>query len=137
MMPLGLELVACASALPFVVDTWLRTYRTLYRVRGLDRARWCQGQRAVVRDLVPLVRLAVRPPAPHTVHAWVCGSPGVLHYVYVARELRRHGIGRALVEAACGTSGVVSHMMPHDSKAPFVGFTYDPFALHDALRKAA
>lgn len=136
-MPLGLELFASAEALPFVVATWLRTYRALYRVRGLAPARWYQGQRAIARDLLPLVQVAVRAPAPHTVHAWACGSPGVLHYVYVARELRRHGIGRALVEAVSGTSGVCSHLMPHGVAGPFKGFTYDPFALHDALRKAA
>jgi len=79
----------------------------------------------------------VRPSAPHTVHAWACGEPGILHYVYVARELRRHGIGRALIEAVAGTSGSVTHQVPGEARHAFRGFTYDPFALFDALRKAA
>jgi GNAT superfamily N-acetyltransferase len=137
MIPLGLELRTSAAAWPFVIETWLRTYRRIFRVRGLDRARWYEGQRDVALGLVHLVRVAVRPSAPHTVHAWVCGEPGTLHYVYVAHALRRHGVGRALIETIVGAEGRVSHCLPHESRSAFRGLVHDPFALFDALRKAA
>lgn len=140
MIPLGLELAAAVPELPgcaFVIETWLRTYRRLYRVPGLSSARWYAGQRAIICELLPLVCLALRRSAPNTVHAWACGSPGVLHYVYVAEPLRRHGVGRALVEAVAGPHGVATHVLPREAKSAFAGFAYDPFALHAALRKAA
>lgn len=136
MIPCGLELASGTVHRPFIIDTWLRTYRRIFRVAGLDRERWYEGQREVILDLLPLVQVALRPAAPHTVHAWVCGVPGMLHYVYVARELRRHGIGRALVEACAGDSGTVSHCRPREAASVFRGFVYDPFALYTFLRKA-
>lgn len=63
----------------------------------------------------------------YTIHAWVCGlpgkaqvfgtgeadgRPGYLWHVYVPPSLRHRGIGRLLVEKACGTSYMVSKPWP-------------------------
>lgn len=118
-----------------VLDSWLRTYRRLFHVRGLSPLEWYAGQRAIAMRLLEDVWCAVRPESPETIHGWVCGEEGVLHYVYVPAELRRRGIGRALVLALAGERGVVTHRPP-SSKA-LSGFVYNPFALARTLMEAA
>lgn len=133
MIPIALPnrphvLVTCPAP-AFVYATWLRSYRRMF-TGELGALPWFEAQRRIVTDLMPLVHCMVSPAAPQTIHAWVCGSPGVLHYAYVPRELRGNGIGRDLVKAVAGDAGVHTHL-----RATFKGFeSYDPHALADALR---
>ena len=125
-----LELVACPAP-EFVYGTWLRSYRKAFAGEP-DAPAWFDSQRAIVADLMPLVRCLVASTSPKTIHAWVCATPGVLHYVYVPRDLRGNKIGRHLVAAVAGEKGVHTHL-----RAPYNGFeTYDPHALADALRSS-
>lgn len=39
---------------------------------------------------------------PTTIHGWACGTEGLLHYVYVPRELRCLGVGRELISRVVG-----------------------------------
>jgi GNAT superfamily N-acetyltransferase len=116
----------------FVVSTWLRSYRRLERTPGLTLTERDRAHRAVITPLLDHVWLAVRPEAPTTVHAWVCGELFRLHYVYVPPDLRGHGIARWMVGEICGGHGVASHR----SRKPFEGFPYSPFALAEAMRTA-
>lgn len=120
----------------YVLDTWLRQYQRIAELSldELDR------HRRIAVDLFPLVRCAIDPGAPNTIHGWVCASPGRLHFVYVPSTLRREGIARWLVATTAGESGVATHRRPKQPKElrnVFPGFIYDPYALIDAVREQA
>jgi GNAT superfamily N-acetyltransferase len=117
-----------------VLESWLRSYRRLYKVPGLSPLEWYAGQRAIATRLLPDVWAAYRPEAPNTIHGWACGEAGVLHYVYVPADLRGRGIGGELVRAVCGERGVITHQPPRTRA--LAGFVYNPFALFRALENA-
>jgi hypothetical protein len=45
------------------------------------------------------------PTHPSVIHGWAAGKNGVLHYVWVARELWGHGLAKALIGELLGTYG--------------------------------
>lgn len=62
-----------------------------------------------------------------SIHGWVCGKPGLLHYVYVPTELRNSGIGSALV---LGQSGVrPQYSRESDWLKLKIKGTYNPYRL--------
>lgn len=119
----------------YVASSWCASYRRVAPHR-MPVGLWGEGQRRIIRDLAPLTVALVAPDAPHTIHAWVCASPGVLHYVFVALELRRLGIAKALVEATAGRTGHYTHHKPKELAKAFGGFSFNPYALTDAVRRA-
>lgn len=119
----------------YIASSWCATYRRIAPL-GMPVGLWAEGQRRIIRDLEPCTVALVTPDAPHTIHAWVCASPGVLHYVYVAQPLRRLGIAKALVEATAGRTGSFTHHKPKELARAFSGFSWNPYALTDAVRRA-
>lgn len=130
----GLELVA-PPVPEYVASSWCSTYRRIAPLH-MPTGLWVEGQRRIIRDLAPLTLALVAPSAPHTIQAWICASPGVVHYVFVGLELRRLGIARALVNTVAGRSGHYTHHKPKFLARAFAGFTFNPFALTDAVRRA-
>lgn len=123
----------------YVYSTWLRSYRQMH-IECVPADEWFEGQRRVIRDLMPMVQVAAVAGASTTAHGWICGTKGVVHYAYVPIELRRKGLAKALVEAVAGASGVHTHRKPNlrnlNLRRAFGGFRYDLFALTDAVRAA-
>jgi hypothetical protein len=119
----------------YVTSSWCASYRRIAS-HHMPVGLWGEGQRRIIRDLAPQTLALVAPAAPHTIQAWVCASPGVLHYVFVGLELRRLGIAKALVEATAGRTGHFTHHKPKELAKAFAGFTFNPYALTDAVRRA-
>jgi hypothetical protein len=119
-----------------IYSSWLRSYRSVVP-KDSHPERWFASHRRVVEDLYPLVRCAISPSAPSTVHGWVCGEPYLLHWVFVPVDLRRMGVGTALVRAVCGDQGILSHLRPKGLAGFAPSFGHDPYALVDAVRRAA
>lgn len=94
----------------FVYDSWLRSLADECEVDRNDAS----AVRAFKRQMRPgLEKILTRPEATTMVACaradenqlmgWACGeAPGVLHFVYVAKDWRGKGIGRAL----CGALGL-------------------------------
>jgi len=61
-----------------------------------------------------------------TVHAWACGSDGVLHYAYVPPELRGKGLARRLISLVLGS---YPERIPITHSWPFASTRY----VHTAL----
>lgn len=119
----------------YVSSSWCATYRRI-APNHMPVGLWADGQRRIIRDLEPLTLALVTPDAPNTIQAWVCASPGVLHYVFVGLELRGVGIAKALVGAVAGRTGHYTHHKPKHLSKAFGGFQFNPYALTDAVRRA-
>lgn len=123
-LPDGTELLARAATpgdVPFIVDTWARSYRdalaALAGASDLDELPGRAGQaltdalyvriRATVQRVPVLV--AVSPEAPEAVLGYVVQEVGPrgpsVHYVYVAHPVRRLGVARGLLEVAHAHGG--------------------------------
>jgi hypothetical protein len=93
------------SDMPFILSSWLRSYRKASPVSGPV---YYVGQEAVIRRL--LVRssivLACNPEDPSTVLGYVVfervPSGGLVHYVYVKELVRRCGLAARLLSEVPG-----------------------------------
>lgn len=104
-MPEGLSLrIATSDDRARITKDWLVSYR--------DRSRctadvYFREHRKIIDRLYPLVRVLHR--AGTEIHGWICGEPGLIHFVCVPSELRRHGFARAMVAAVGGAGGEHTH----------------------------
>lgn len=124
----------------YVYSTWLGTYRKIWPGRVRSEL-WDDGQRAIVRDLMPMVRALVVPEAPNTIQAWICGRPGVVHYVFVAFPFRRMGFAATLIDHVCGKPQrgdpvFHTHYKGRELAKAFGMLQYNPFPLFDDVRSA-
>lgn len=118
----------------YVASSWCSSYRRIAPL-GMPVGLWSEAQRRIIRDLEAQTVALVDPSAPNTIQAWICASPGVVHFVFVGLELRRLGIAKALVDAVAGRSGHYTHHKPKELAKAFAGFTFNPYALVDAVRR--
>lgn len=112
----------------YVFGTWLNGYR--HAMRHVEHGAYFAGQRRRIRQLWPDVHVLCRAVAPDSIYAWVCGRPGVLHYVYILPELQRRGLARALVTEICGEEVDMTHRWPW-SKSPR-GWRPNEYRLEDS-----
>lgn len=113
----------------FVVATWARSAR--YGLRVPERFR------LVDRILDDGARVLVMATDERTVHAWLACDVDIMHYVYVAPELRRNGLASALINEAFGSEGPAFITHPPYFLAPrcFAKTKLNPYLL--AMPKAA
>lgn len=110
----GTELLlrpATATDRAFIFATWMRSYWQT-KSSSVAYEQYHRRQPARIERLWPSSTIACREAKPDTIHAWVCGSPGALHYVYVPPDLREKGLARKLVRAVCGSELAFSHEWP-------------------------
>jgi GNAT superfamily N-acetyltransferase len=96
---------AVEADIGYVRGTWGQSY--MMRLSGREK-RLLPKTWPIWRELDAILRtrpiIIVLPGSGDTVHAWACAAPGVvLHYAYVPKDLRGHGIGRMLITAAFGS----------------------------------
>lgn len=122
-LPFAVEIVAAPEDLRrLVAASWLASYRTAPEVRDMADDVYDAYMRARVSRLLDRSRV-VAALADGVAIGWACGeraSTGraVLHYAYVKRAYRQHGLGARLLDAmrtACGAddrAGVYTHRRP-------------------------
>jgi GNAT superfamily N-acetyltransferase len=83
---------------PFVVDSWLQSYRASAIARDAGRA-YLHDMKWIVRAWLARAALLVAcdPEQPGAIWGWAVTRDAVLFYVYVRQEFRRQGIARALL----------------------------------------
>lgn len=97
----------------FVFATWMRSYRQTQHL--VEYESYHRGQVRRVERLWDRARIICREPSPDTIHGWVCGDTGLLHYVYVPPDLRGRGLAREVVRAVCGPKLEFTHRWPFDT----------------------
>lgn len=111
----------------YILATWVRSYAPQLRkwLGSVPEEEGLQAEKLWDQSLV------VTDDDGFTVHAWVCGSPGLLHYVYVPPELRRKGVAEALIKHLCGHTYEYGRPWPY-KKEPNGG-KYNPYILGRGL----
>lgn len=110
----------------FILATWVKSYLPTLR-KWLGTAASLEEEVQQAETLWEQTVICGSESDDFTVHAWACGSPGVLHYVYVPPELRRKGIASALIRHVCGHTFQYGRPWPY-KKGP-TGGTYNPYLL--------
>lgn len=100
---------AKALDLPFVADSWRRSYEDAPSAKAPSLAEYIRTQRRVIETCLASsdTTIAHWPGDPDHILGWVSHRPGVVHYVFVKQVYRRRGLGRALLEHAAGRDGTV------------------------------
>lgn len=82
------------SDLPWIVSTWINSYRREATRRGVDVDCYNAAQRRTIEGLLPntLVVVACDPADPEQTFGWACVKEDVVHYVFVKDAFRRSGI---------------------------------------------
>lgn len=116
----------------FILATWVKSYQSVLRKwLGAENLREFSAMEAKQAEtLWGRTCIVGAPDDDFVVHAWVCGSPGRLDYVYVPPELRGKGVARALIHHVCGYTFEYGRPWPF-RKAPSGG-TYNPYLLGNA-----
>jgi GNAT superfamily N-acetyltransferase len=110
----------------FILATWVKSYLPTLR-KWLGDSKALTLAEASCAETLWEQTLIVTSEDGFTVHAWVAGQPGVLHYVYVPPDLRGKGIARALIQHVCGHTFEYGRPWPF-KKAPNGG-SYNPYLL--------
>lgn len=111
----------------FVFATWMRSYRQTKSSVEYEQYHRCQVRR--VERLWDTAHVVCREQAPETIHAWICGGPGLLHYVYVPPALRRRKLARTVITAHCGHLVQTSHEWPFPALPQ--GWRHNEYLLED------
>lgn len=99
---------AVAEDVPFLYDTWLRSYRDGSRTaKQVNGKLYFDSQRKVIDRIISTpgcsTLVAVNPSDHGQIFGWLCGEALqqsiVLHYGYVKSTFRKHGVFGALVRA--------------------------------------
>lgn len=106
-----------------IMRDWLMSYRDRTRCE-LDV--FFREHRKVVNRLLTHVQILHR--VGSEVHGWICGWPGIVHYVYVPTELRRNGLAREMVLAVAGVAGEHTHRRM-SGLTGFSGWSYNPYRI--------
>lgn len=118
---------ATDADLPFVFDSWRRSYGDAEFARSPDLATYIRTQRAVIEQALGTSRVTVAHDQEDERHilGWVCYRPSVVHYLFVKKPVRGWGIGTALL----------THAWPDASGALFTTHNRNlSFARHRGFR---
>lgn len=102
--------VATGSDMPFVMRSWLMSWRHSEVTRTMPGDAYYDWQRKRIDGLLPrCVVLVARPDDwDQGILGWLCGEVvpegSVVHYVYVKRRSRREGIATALLQQLVDTA---------------------------------
>lgn len=86
---------------PFLYNSWLKSYRDSPSVTSIPNTLYYAGQHAVIEKLfeTPDVEtvIACNPEDEGQIYGYVVAAPGVLHWLYVKHTFRGHGVGKMLL----------------------------------------
>lgn len=96
--------------LPFIFNSWLKSFRDSPQVQGVPNTLYYAEQHALIGQLLKdsYVLIACNPDDPGQIYGYAvgCAKPepdhSVLHWVYVKHPFRNFGIAKALVHDVCG-----------------------------------
>lgn len=90
--------------LPFVIDSWIKSYRKREVRTGVDKGHYFHGQLALIKYLSQHTKVLVACDAsqPMYIVGWGCARVSdkgefQLHYIYTKEDYRNHGIARQVL----------------------------------------
>jgi hypothetical protein len=116
---------------PFICSSWVRSYQPISRKASLAGHKvrdevYLRHYPDLVDRLWPSTTVWKSNESQGAILAYVCGSPGVLHYVYVVPELRGMGVAMAMIEHACGKLLQYTNLPPGSFQPP-ANWTFNPY----------
>lgn len=120
---------------PFVVDSWVKSYQSYCLTRDCEHCggagriyrgqRFLRGHKRLIREILarPATALLVacHPEDSDVILGWAVTEAGVVHYVFVKRDVRRVGIAKALLAPFLDASQVIyTHRGNIDPPSNFV-----------------
>lgn len=97
---------AGADDLPFILDTWMKTFRTASAAKRVDTSLYFEGQRRRIYRLLARcdARVIVDPEEPTSILGYVVSELRdgelVVHWAYVRPAFRKFGLLRLLIATA-------------------------------------
>lgn len=96
----GLSLVRATNEhRAFIHGTWFRSYWQQSKGK-LSHSVFADGEPRLIESCYGLCHVLTTDGS--SIHGWVCGKMGLLHYVYVPTELRGNGFGSKMVLSLTG-----------------------------------
>lgn len=97
-----------ATDVPFVINSWLKSFRSSKWAGSLPNNVYWEAYHKAIEVILErsdtIVKIASLAENPDQILGYVVYCPDAVHYLYVKLSLRRHGIGRRLLECAIGGS---------------------------------
>lgn len=138
MIPVDFRL-AKAEDVPFILDSWLRSYKTSNYALPIPADIYFPLHRAAVLHMVQhpgiSCRLAVNPRDAEQIYGYLIHltSAPVIHYVYVKYPFRKFGIGTRLItdclQGEAAYQGVSVHASHWSSFAKKFNLVYNPYLI--------
>ena len=103
--------------LPFVLDTWRKSYRQSRLVRDVpNRLYSAIHSKQALNTVNASTTLVCKAPGTDVIISWICGEPGVLHYAYTKHAYRRYGLCHWLL-----------HLLEQECGEPIRWISFDPW----------
>ena len=117
---------------PFIVDSWVMSYRNQARARDAGRA-YLRGHKRAVRECLKRagVRVACLEQKPSVIVGYAvieASDAPVIHYIFCKREFRGAGIAKGIIADLIDRSDVVYTHKAFRSAPP--SWIYDPYQFH-------
>lgn len=111
------------SDIPFLTNSWLKSYRDAFAVKGVPNSLYYHWHHKILDKIIPRAFNLVLCSAAdeNSIIGWVCAermdTALVVHYVYVKQWARKHGFARKMVEALEESGKPPAIMFTHKTKA--------------------
>lgn len=115
-----------------VYSDWMKSLRFGNEwFKLIDSNRFYSIYGAIIRQILAKpechVRLAVLSDEPDTCLGWTLSEGNTLHYAFVKKDLRRQGIGKALLPKSFDRTTHLTKIGQAIRQAKFRDLTFDPF----------
>jgi len=107
------HLTPYGTALPFVIHSWLKSFRNSGFAKHIPAHLYFASHHALIERLLKRgarACAAVFADDPDTLIGWMCTEGTVLHYLYVKHVFRRIGIGTKLLASLPESPKFYSHL---------------------------
>ena len=132
---------ATEADIPFVFNSWLKSYRTSQFASPIDNTIFFSEHHKVIERILRYydVRIACSPEDPDQIHGFICAgyTDGIftLHYIYVKHPFRRLGVAKELYDNFPKPENAAS-LYTHQTRAslpiaPKYNLIFHPYLAYD------
>ncbi len=122
-----------ADEFPLVFDAWARSFKKSPWAGCVPNHLWDSVSRAMASEIINrgaevTVACIDLPEGGRRVMGYAVTEPGVLHWLFVKRDYRGMGVGRALLAQSCPGDGAMKYTCRTRASTGFLGsrFSWDP-----------
>jgi hypothetical protein len=123
---------------PFVLSSWLKSYRNAPAVRLADNATYYAGQAASILKTLDRAEtlVAADPEDDNVIWGFIVSEGELIHYVYVKHLMRRNGLAHSLwcVAGKPTVATAMTHAGESILRAHSDVLAFDPYAVGERER---